>query len=322
MSVPYGAPPSAPRNPAPPPGEPAGGSDQTFILTAVAAGLGPVAYLFGFFDAQASAVFAGLTGFCLIAASTFAGLRLVPAPTRTPARPNTMLAAAPFSAFAALALAQGAVHGGPGVIAIIILLMAVVQLAAVAAVLLSEAGVVALPGGKKPTPDKGGGLGAPSAPARSGHSAPGPQGQPFPRPPQGGGWNPPPGQVPPGQLPPGPAPAQPGAWGNPHPGGPQQGGWNPQSGGFSAEHGSASSSQSGQLDGLTSQSGSFAVSEPSESGQGEKTASPEQFGTPASGQFGQGSQGGQGSNSQSAGPEGTRQMQHPGVGNHTPPRGF
>lgn len=331
MSVPYGAPHPAPQRPAPPPEESAGAKDPKSILVMVAAAIGPVAYLFGFFDGQASQVFTGLAGFCMIAASTLAGLRLLPKPSgatgNQPAgsrAPDTLVAAAPLTAYSALALVQGVVHGGPGAVAIIILLLALAQVAAVAGVLLAEAGVVTLPGSKSaksasfpqsgsfPRPGQPGpsgpgqpGAGQPAGPGQQGGPGHPSQPQPFGRPHQGqpaqgqlGGWSPQSGGS--GQ----PSQSQPGGRA-PQSGGPQTGGQQPvgwSGGGFAAPPDGpsaqpGSSSYSGQLGSPAAPSSpTEQPSQPGRSEQQGQTAQPEQFG-----QFGE-----------PGGPQGTQQMPHPG----------
>lgn len=203
MSVPHGAPHPAPKQPTPPGGK-AGGHGLTFILTCAAGAAGVLGYLLGFFSPEASALIGGLPGFSLVAAAVLAGMRLLPK------APNTTYAAAPLAVYAALGLLQGVV-GGAGGLAVVILLLAVVQLVAVGAVLLSEAGAVALPELKsKSSSPASGPSPRPAQPQAGQFGHPGPQGQPVQRPV--------------------PAPPQP-PWGQNHTGPQPPVGWNPPSGG-------------------------------------------------------------------------------------------
>lgn len=216
MSVPFGA----PRQPGP-----AGSGDPSPIarLPLVAAGAGLLAYLLAYFTAQSAAAFAGIPGFCLITAAALAGMRSLPK------APNTLYAAGPLAAAGALVLLQVVLRGGAETMLIIIMVLALIQLAAVTGALLWEAGVVGAASGAKPRP-----MPPPSNPSH------------FPPPP--GGWSPPPGgpgQPGPfsssgGRSPAGPAQqpqpqqAQPQQSQQPYPqqpqfppSGPQQGGWVP-----------------------------------------------------------------------------------------------
>jgi hypothetical protein len=209
MSVPFGAPQRSATS-----GHSAG-LDLTVLLPLGAAGAGLIAYLLAFFDAQSTIVFSAIPGLCIIAVAALAGLRLLPK------APNTLYAAAPLAAFAALELLQAVIGGGGGGILIVILVLAVLQLAAVAGVLLLEAGIIESPlskgaqrvgspqQGPMPQQARPGQFGRnpqqPAGPAQPGHFA------------APGGWSPPGSQAQPGPFPP-PGP-QSGGWSPPQPGG-------------------------------------------------------------------------------------------------------
>lgn len=208
MPVPYGK----PRQSA------SGQPDLVTLLPLASAGAGLLAYLLAFLDAQAAVVFAGVPGFSIIAAAVAVGVR------RLPKSPNTLYAAVPLAAAGALVLLQVVLRGGVDALVVVIMVLALIQLGAVAGALLLETGVVGMASASPSWP-------TPVSPK---------QGNPGQfRPPQGG-WSPPQqgGPAKPGPFaPPGghrapPPPGGPSAQGPVPPSGPPQGGWSPpQTGG-------------------------------------------------------------------------------------------
>lgn len=155
------------------------------ILASAAAGAGGVGYLLGFFDESAGVALGSNAGFALIAAAVLAGLRFVP---RTP---NGLFAAAPLAAYAALAMLQQLLRGTAGGLGIVLVLAAVVQCAAVFAALLVDGGVLKLggsaqprPNGQHPHPPHPGGPRGPGGPTG------GPGGRFGAGGPPNGGWSP------------------------------------------------------------------------------------------------------------------------------------
>ncbi|QUH05051.1 DUF5336 domain-containing protein [Saccharopolyspora erythraea] len=319
MSVPFGSPPPAPQR------EASSGPDLSRILTLVVAGAGAIAYVLGFFDAAAGAEISGNTGFALLAAAVLGALRLLPK------APNTMYAAAPLSAYAALALLQGVIGGLAGGIVVVVLLVALVQFGAVAYLLLVENEVVAPPKQLKSQPSKPGESQSPHPPQRQ-HGQPHPgkpqPGQPqsgsFPQPPQ---WGAPAGgqpQQPGGAQPPQPAGGPP-PW---NPGGqpPQPGSWTPAAGGapLPGSGGPASSGtgpqprvqpggpgpQSGPPSGNTGPQPSVGGSQPG----GNQPSGNQAGGNQPGGNPQSGDAPGNSGTSQPGGTQGTRQMPHPGFG--------
>ncbi|WP_460961284.1 DUF5336 domain-containing protein [Parasphingorhabdus pacifica] len=298
MSAPYGMPQQAPQQPTP-----QGASSRKLalpsILVLVAAGAGLLGYLLAFFGPAASAIFSGLPGLCLVAAATLAGMRFLPK------APNMLYAAAPLAVYAPLGLLQVVVNGGGSGLVVVLLLLAIVQLGAVAAVLLDESGLITLPAGKASLPKPGAGRPGPSGqPGQPGGPAgqPGQPGQfgqkPVPAPPQ------PPWAQPGPHTGPQPHVPQPGQ--HPHAPAPQQGGWVPSAGGAvpSSPHGQPAPQAAphgqpgGQQQGQGSPGGQQPEGQPQGGGQ-------QQGGQQGGGQ----QQGGQAS----SGPQGTQQMPHPGA---------
>lgn len=142
MSNPYGAPP--PNQPAPPhagsprpdaPGQD-GGTELSSVLPLVAAGAGIVAYVLGFFDQATSGLIVSTPGLAIVVAAGLAGLKVLPK------MPDTLVAAGPLALYGTLAVLQSVVTGTAGGVGIVLLIMSLVQLAAVGALVLTGAGVV------------------------------------------------------------------------------------------------------------------------------------------------------------------------------------
>ncbi len=142
MSNPYGAPP--PNQPAPPhagsprpdtPGQD-DGTELSSVLPLVAAGAGLVAYVLGFFDQATSGLIVSTPGLAIVVAAGLAGLKVLPK------MPDTLVAAGPLALYGTLAVLQSVLSGTAGGVGIVLLIMSLVQLAAVGALVLTGAGVV------------------------------------------------------------------------------------------------------------------------------------------------------------------------------------
>ncbi|RRO12859.1 cell surface protein [Saccharopolyspora rhizosphaerae] len=255
------------------------------VLALVAGGAGVVGYLLGFFDDGVGALMGSMAGVGLICSAALAGLRFVPK------TPDALFVAVPLSAYAALALLQDVVRGTASGLVPVLMVLALAQLAAVVGVLLSEGGVIKggersspkpAPHGQPPYPQ---GPRGPGGPGGSGGARPGPGGPPGP------GWSP---------------QAQPGAqFGGPPP-------WNPSSGGQPSQQ------SSGQPGGWNPSSDGFTSSNPESSGPHQSRPGPQSGPVQKPGQPGGQQQGGQpprpqGGSEQDNGPQGTRQMPHPGA---------
>ena len=300
------------------------------ILALVAAGAGAVGYLLGFFDDGVGALMGSMAGFGLIASAALAGLRFAPK------TPDALFVAVPLSAYAALALLQDVIRNTASGLVSILMVLALAQLGSVLAVLLIEGGVI-----------KSGSPGPASGPHQQGQRFP--QGQPGPRGPGGpggpGGARPGPGWSPQGQAAPGakfggPPPWNPASGGQPalQPPAPQSppGGWNPSSDGFSAVNpdGPRPASQSGPLQqpgqaqqqhnpqsgqqqsGQQQHSGAQQSGQPQQSGAQPHSGQPQQPTAQGAPQPQSGQPSRQQPNSdqdKSGGPQGTRQMPHPGT---------
>ena len=268
------------------------------VLAMVAAGAGVVGYLLGFFDDGVGALMGSMAGFGLVASAALAGLRFLPK------TPDALFAAVPLAAYSALALLQDVIRNTASGLVSVLMVLALAQLAAVVGVLLLEGGVI----------KAGGASGPASSPKSQSYGQPFPQG-PGPRGPGPGG------PAGPGGARPGPGPSGPG-WGpqgQPAPGA-QFGGpppWNPASGGQPAQQpGSRNPSSDGfatpnpdssgpQPSRPASQSGP--ISQPGQQQNGQ--AAPQPPAQPA-----QQPQTPQPKSEQdSGGPQGTRQMPHPGA---------
>ncbi|MEU4802052.1 DUF5336 domain-containing protein [Actinosynnema sp. NPDC023587] len=129
MSVPYGAPQQQPG----PAQQPAVGVNLNLILPLVAAGLGLIAYLLAFADDVSS----GSVEY-LLAAAVLAGLTVLPK------APNLLPAAAVLSAVPTLLLLQGIIKSSNSVkgMAIVLLIIALLETAAIVLSLLLDAGIV------------------------------------------------------------------------------------------------------------------------------------------------------------------------------------
>lgn len=250
------------------------------VLAMVAAGAGAVGYLLGFFDDGVGALMGSMAGFGLICSAALAGLRFVPK------TPDALFVAVPLSAYAALALLQDVVRNTASGLVAVLMVLALAQLAAVVGALLIEGGVIKSapaspqpkPYGQPPFPQGQRGPGGPGA------ARPGPGGPPAP------GWSP---------------QGQPGAqFGGPPP-------WNP-TGGQPAQQpaGNRNSSSDG-----------FATPNPDSSGPHQNRPANQSGPIPQAGQQPQtGQQQAQNGQPQqpkpesdSGGPQGTRQMPHPGA---------
>lgn len=254
------------------------------ILLLVAVGGGIVGYLIGFFNEAVRVNIGSLSGAALIVAAALSAIRLLPK-FGGASGPNTLYAAAPLAIYAVLALLQSVV-GGTGGLTIVLLVLALVQAAALVWALLAETGMVD-GGGNSRSPQQGPAQSAPPPPF-------GPPGQ-FQ---QGGGWNPPNKPVP-GHFGQGGQFGQPGAPAQPQP---QPGGWNPNSGGQPTANPSTPNPT---------------VQPPGQPQQGTQSGYPQQGqpqGQPQQAQPGQQgpSQQGPAQQGQSGGPLGTQQMPHPG----------
>ncbi|MEB3368867.1 DUF5336 domain-containing protein [Saccharopolyspora mangrovi] len=246
------------------------------VLAMVAAGAGVVGYLLGFFDDGVGALMGSMAGFGLICSAALAGLRFVPK------TPDALFVSVPLSAYAALALLQDVVRNTASGLVAVLMVLALAQLAAVVGVLLIEGGVIKSgptssqpkPYGQPPFPQGQRGPGGPGGP---GAARPGPGGPPAP------GWSP---------------QGQPGAqFGGPPP-------WNP-AGGQPAQQPSGNRNPS---------SDGFATPNPDSSGPHQRPAS--QSGPipqPGPQQPSQSGQQQPKTDSDGGGPQGTRQMPHPGA---------
>lgn len=227
MSTPFPAPPRSSAQDASAPDASGGRLDPRAMFALGAAAAGLLAYVLGFVDTSVASLITGLPGLCLIGAGVLAGTSVLP---RTP---NTLVAAVPAAAYAALALLQAAIVGMPGpsgtrsvgALVIVVLLLALVQLGTSVGALLIDAGIVADSFGSRSARANSGRTDFPRTDLRSSG--------PHPAQPQSGGFPAAPGQ--PQQAAPfGPGPhvqSQPPQPGQPQPGYPQQpGGWNPGSG--------------------------------------------------------------------------------------------
>lgn len=120
-------------------------SSPQSLFALVAGSLGPLAWVLGFFGAWTNAVLTGLFGLTLVGASVLAAMRVLPN------LPNTMPAAAPLSVFSTFAILQAVLRGGSqavpgftvGFLAILLLVIALAQCAAVVVVVLLDAGLLA-----------------------------------------------------------------------------------------------------------------------------------------------------------------------------------
>ncbi|SDP14541.1 hypothetical protein SAMN04487905_102158 [Actinopolyspora xinjiangensis] len=218
MSAPY----PPPQQPAPP-GTAKSQLDTKSILALVAAGIGALGWLFGFFAPAINSILGGLPGLGFMLVALLAAMRFLPK------GPDTLFVAAPLAVYTALSMLQNVIvaglSGSGGSIAgwaIVLMLLALLQAAAVIALLLLEQEIVTAPA-----------LGDGAARAVTQQVRPqpgqqtGPYAQPYPGQPQPGGWNP---QSGPQQGYPPQQPGQP-QQGQPQPGQPQPG-WTQQSGGF------------------------------------------------------------------------------------------
>lgn len=195
-----------------------------------------------------------------------------------PKTPDALFVAVPLSVYAALALLQDVIRNTASGLVPVLMVLALAQLAAVVGVLLIEGGVVKAGGG-------------PSGPKPKPHGQPPfPQGQPGPRGPGGpggpGGARPGPGWSPQGQ---------PGAqFGGPPP-------WHPTSGGQPGQ----------QPGGRNPSSDGLATSNPDSSGPHQNRPANQSGPIPQPGQQPQPPQ--PKSEQDNGGPQGTRQMPHPGA---------
>jgi len=285
MSTPYGAPPPHRPNPGAARAEPpqaGGNNDLTSGLPLVAAVAGLVAYLLGFFDQATATLIAGPAGLAIVVAGALAALR------RWPSLPNSPAGAAALAVYGTLAVLQSIVTGAAGGVAIVLLVMALVQVAALVGLALVEAGAVRRGPrrARAPKPGKGTGSGPfpPLGGPQFGQAGPPQFGQPVQQQPgNSGAVHVGPGSAGPGSAGPGsagPGNAAPGQPGQPW--GPPPGGYAGPPPGFAAPPNQAPNS--GQPNQPEPQSGGHpAQGEPQSGGQ---PAAPD-------------------------GPAGTRQMPHP-----------
>ncbi|GAA2331203.1 hypothetical protein GCM10009854_02770 [Saccharopolyspora halophila] len=271
---------SAPYPQQPPSGPARRSLELKEILALAAAGAGGIGYLLGFFDEAAGVALGSNAGFALIVAAVLAGLRFVP---RTP---NGLFAAAPLAAYAALAMLQQLLRGTAGGLGIVLVLAALVQCVAVFGVLLADGGVLKIgasaqprPNGQPPHSSQPGVLRAPGGPG-------GPGARFGPGGPANGGWAP---QGKPAQGP----PAHPGQPGPPNPpwGQPQQPGSRPPSSDGAPVPGGPQPESGGQQ----------VPGGPGQQGPGQQAQYPPSGPQPAS------------KPEPDNGPQGTRQMPHPGA---------
>jgi hypothetical protein len=270
------------------------------VLAMVAAGAGVVGYLLGFFDDGVGALMGSLAGFGLVASAVLAGLRFLPK------TPDALFAAVPLAAYSALALLQDVIRNTASGLVSVLMVLALAQLAAVLGVLLIEGGVIKAGGpaiGPKP---KSYGQPFPQGPGPRGPGQGGPAGPGGARPGPGGssgpGWSPQ-GQPSPGAQFGGPPPWNPASGGQPVQ---QPGSRNPSSDGFATPNPDSSgpqpnrpANQSGPISQPAQQSGQqqsgqAAQQSPAQSGQQPQSQPPK-------------------SDQDNGGPQGTRQMPHPGA---------
>ncbi|WP_406688710.1 DUF5336 domain-containing protein [Saccharopolyspora sp. ID03-671] len=302
---------------APYPQQPSTGGDRRSfelreILAMGAAGAGVVGYLLGFFDDGVGALMGSMAGVGLISTAALAGMRFLPK------TPDALFVAVPLSAYAALALLQDVVRNTASGLVPVLMVLALAQLAAVLGVLLVEGGVI------KPGSRSGDGSSRPGTGPQPYGQPPFPQGRPQrgpggpggPRPGPGGpGWSP---QGQPGAQFGGPPPWNPNTGGQPAQqqssaaDSQQPGGWNPSSGGVptpgpdsSGPHQNRPGQQNAQP-GPNAQSGAQPPQQPQS---GPNTQPPSNTQPPPSTQHAQQPK----SDQDGGGPQGTRQMPHPGT---------
>ncbi|TDC92858.1 cell surface protein [Saccharopolyspora aridisoli] len=266
------------------------------VLAMVAAGAGVVGYLLGFFDDGVGALMGSMAGFGLVASAVLAGLRFLPK------TPDALFAAVPLAAYSALALLQDVLRNTASGLVSVLMVLALVQLAAVLGVLLVEGGVVKAGDPASSPKPKSHGQPFPQGPGPRGPGPGGPAGpggaRPGPGAPSGPGWSPQ-GQPAPGAQ-----------FGGPPP-------WNPASGGQPAQQQPGSRNPSS--DGFTTATPDSSGPQPNRpANQSGPTPQPgqQQNGQPAQqppAQSAQQPQSQPNSEQDSGGPQGTRQMPHPGA---------
>ncbi len=201
MSAPYGQPPAAPQ-PGPSPSR-GGGLDLGGILALVALGLGLVIY-FCNFSADALGFSSPLLYFFLVAGFLGAG-------TLLPRAPAVLVPAAVLAAAGTLGTLNAVVLADPPSIVIVILVLGLLQTAALVGAVLVDAGMIKMKPAPAPFPGQQWGPPSGSFPAQPGQFPPGQYGQ-GPAGQYGQGQPGQPGQYGPGQ--PGQS-GQPGQYGQP-----------------------------------------------------------------------------------------------------------